>query len=123
MSTILLVDGDPLQALTRKSILETKFQNVRRVSDAVEALCLLEQPQFAKMLGVVISSHHGPGITGPAFVAELHARVPALPVLVLGDDGDSAGNYAGELIHFLSRPFAKEAMLAATSALLKQNSH
>ena len=123
MPTILLVDGDPLQALVRKSILETKFQNVRRVADAVEALCLLEQPQFAAMLGMVISSHHGPGMTGPAFVAELQARIPALPVLILGDEGDTAGNYSGDLIRFLSRPFAKERMLAATSALLKQNSH
>jgi DNA-binding NtrC family response regulator len=120
MSTILLVDGDPLQALTRKAMLETRFTNVRRVSDAAEALCLLEQPQFAQKLGMVISSHHGPGITAPAFVAELHARIPALPVLVLGGDNDNAANYTGTQTHFLSRPFAKEAMLTATSEMLKQ---
>lgn len=123
MSTILLVDGDPLQAITRKAILETKFQNVHRVADAVEALCLVEQPQFAQRLGMVISSHHGPGMTGPAFVAELHARIPALPVLVLGDEGDKPSNYAGEQIQFLSKPIAKEAMLNATSEMLKQKMH
>ena len=123
MSTILLVDGDPLQALVRKSILETRFGNVRRVGDAVEALCLLEQPLFVQKLGMVISSNHVPGMTGPAFVAELHARIPALPVLVLGDGGDNAKDYLGEQIHFLSKPFAKEAMLAATSKMLKQNAH
>jgi DNA-binding NtrC family response regulator len=72
---------------------------------------------------MVISSHHVTAMTGPAFVAELHARIPALPVLVLGDDGDNPSDYKGEQVHFLSRPFAKEALLAATSMMLKQNAH
>jgi CheY-like chemotaxis protein len=34
MATILLVDDDPLQASVRKSILERRFSDVRRVGDA-----------------------------------------------------------------------------------------
>ena len=55
MATILLVDNDPLQAFLRKSILERRFDDVQRVGDAAEAFCLVEQPQFAENLGLVIS--------------------------------------------------------------------
>jgi len=84
MAIILLVDNDPLQAFQRKSILERRFQEVERVGDAAEALCLVEQPHFAGKLGLVISGLSMPGIGGPEFVAELHTRLPQVPVLVLG---------------------------------------
>jgi DNA-binding NtrC family response regulator len=113
MPTILLVDDDPLQASSRKLILERKFRDVQRVGDAAEALCLVEQPQFAGGLGLVISGLHMPGISGPAFVAELHERLPKLPVLVLGGGGDAAGDYSGGWVRFLSRPCAGEDLLAA----------
>ena len=87
MTTILLVDNDPLQASLRKSILERRFSEVERVADAAEALCLVEQPQFAGHLGLVVSGLNMPGIGGPAFVAELHDRLPNVPVLVLGSGG------------------------------------
>ena len=121
MPTILLVDDDPLQAFSRKSILERKFRDVMRVGDAAEALCLVEQPQFAGDLGLVISGLQMPGISGPAFVAELHERMPALPVLVLGGSREVAGDYGGGRVRFLSRPCAgEEELLAAADELLAQ---
>ena len=121
MPTILLVDDDPMQAFSRKSILERRFSDVQRVGDAAEALCLVEQPQFAGCHGLVISELHMPGMSGPAFVAELHERMPALPVLVLGGGGEAAGDYAGGWVRFLSRTCAGEEMLAAACELLGQH--
>jgi len=121
MPTILLVDDDPMQAFSRKSILERRFSDVQRVGDVAEALCLVEQPQFAGCLGLVISELHMPGMSGPAFVAELHERMPALPVLVLGGGGEAAGDYAGGWVRFLSRTCAGEEMLAAACELLGQH--
>jgi len=118
MPTILLVDDDPLQAYLRKSILERRFRDVLRVADAAEALCLIEQPQFAESLGLVISGHHLPGIGGPAFVAELHSRLPFMPVLVLGDPSDNPADYSGEHVHFLPRPIAAEDMLSVAGKML-----
>jgi DNA-binding NtrC family response regulator len=120
MATILLVDNDPLQAFLRKSILERRFKDVQRVGDAAEALCLVEQPQFAGNLGLVISGQHRPGIGGPAFVAELHERLPQLPVLVLGSAREAAADYAGNCARFLARPVATEQMLAAAGQLMAQ---
>ncbi len=74
MATILIVDDDPLQAFLLMSLLGRQFGNVCRVNDAAEALCLIEQPEFAAKLSLVITGNHTPGIGGPAFVAELHAR-------------------------------------------------
>ena len=121
MATILLVDNDPLQAYLCRSLLNRRFQNVRRVSDAAEALCLVEQPQFAGDLGLVISGHPMPGIGGPAFVAELHNRVPSVPVLVLGDSSEKPDDYKGEYVRFLPRPVASEDILSAAGQMLSKN--
>jgi DNA-binding NtrC family response regulator len=121
MATILLVDNDPLQALQRKSILERRFHDVQRAGDASEALCLVEQPQFAGKLGLVISGEHMQGIGGPAFVAELHTRLPNVPVLVLGGAGDATNDYPGGWVRFLGRPFTNEEMLRAAGLLVAQH--
>lgn len=118
--TILLVDDDPLQASVRKSILEERFSDVIRVAGAAEALCLVEQPQIGRRLALVVSGHHIAGIGGPAFVAELHNRMPGLPVLVLGDSDEEAGWYSGENICFLPRPIQSEQLLDLATSMLVQ---
>jgi CheY-like chemotaxis protein len=118
MATILLVDNDPLQAIQRKSILERKFPDVERVRDAAEALCLVEQPQFAGQLGLVISGLHMRGIGGPEFVAELHERLPKVPVLVLGGDDETPTDYKGGWVRYLPHPYIERDMLTAAGELL-----
>src|SRR5450631_2427945 len=118
MAKILLVDDDPLQAFGRKSALETRFHRVERAADAAEALCLIEQPLFAKNLDLVISGIRMPGISGPAFIAELHSRVPSLPVMVLESGCEDAADYADELVRFLPKPVANADMIVAADQML-----
>ena len=120
MTTILLVENDPLQAFVRKSVLEKKFSDVHRVADAAEALCLVEQQPFAANLGLVVSGHHAAGISGPAFVAELHTRMPALPVLVLGNGEETPSEYAGDHVRLLHKPFTTDEILAVAGQMLTQ---
>lgn len=120
VATILLVDGDPLQALLRKSILERRFPNVLRFKSAAEALCLVEQPQIAAHLALLICSSPMAGIGAPAFVAELRARLPWLPILVLGNEGDSPDDYAAEQVLFLPKSVATQGMLAAACQMMEQ---
>jgi CheY-like chemotaxis protein len=117
MSTILLVEDDPLQAFVRISALEKKFQDVRRVADPAEALGMIEQPHFADTIALIISDLHMPGIKGPEFVAELHTRLPSVPVLVLLDRGESSQEYASDRIRFVTRPGSDE-MLAVAAQLV-----
>lgn len=121
MAKILLVDNDPLQASVRKSILEKSFQDVQRVADPAEAFCMLEQPTFAGQLGLVIAGPHMPGMTALTFIAELHARLPQIPILVLGGNTDSPSPDSAESVRFLPRPFASEQMVAMASQLLAQH--
>ncbi|MGA8731590.1 MAG: response regulator [Terracidiphilus sp.] len=123
MATILVVENDPLQAFARVSSLQKRFQNVQRVADAAEALCLIEQPNFAINLGLVICCLHMPGVGGPAFVAELHDRLPAVPVLVLGSLSEPSADYATRNVRFLSGPSTSEQVLSAASQMLGQSHH
>jgi DNA-binding NtrC family response regulator len=118
MTTILLVDDDPLQAHLVMSLLGRQSVAVRRVNDAGEALCLIEEPDFAGKLGLVISGHHTTGIGGPAFVAEVRSRMPAVPVLVLGMNGEVPANYADDHVVFLPRHLVWEQMAGLTSRML-----
>lgn len=124
MQTILLVDNDPLQAFFRKSLLERRFRNVLRVGDAAEALCLVEQVAFALSLGLVISQPNMPGIGGPEFVAELHERLPHVPVLVLGGWAEEANrNFHGGYVRYLPRPYRDDELLDVAEEMLTQNLH
>jgi DNA-binding NtrC family response regulator len=78
----------------------------------------VEQPQFAGTLGLVISGEHMQGIGGPAFVAEMHTRMPHVPILVLGIADEAVSDYPGEWVHILPKPFTSEEMLQAAGALL-----
>jgi DNA-binding NtrC family response regulator len=118
MATVLLVDDDPLQASVRKSILERRFSDVRRVGDAADALCLVEQPQFAENLGLVISGNQRSGIGVSDFVAELHARLPGLPVLVLGANLNHTSKSEDSDVCFLPRPIPAEELLAAATRMM-----
>jgi CheY-like chemotaxis protein len=116
MSTILLVDDDPLEAFVRKSALEKKFRDVQRVADPLEAFYMVEQPQFAGKVGLVIADLHRPGLDGQDFVTEMHARLPGVPVLVLSRIKGTQAQQDG--VRFLSQQSASEEMLTAASQML-----
>lgn len=121
MANILLVENDPLQAFLTMAVLGRQFGDVCRAADAAEAFCLLEQPEFANKLSLVISGHQTSGITGPAFVAELHSRLPRLPVLVLGSAEAASADYTDQPVAFLHRPFPPAEMLSMTRSMLATN--
>jgi DNA-binding NtrC family response regulator len=118
MTKILLVDDDPLHASVRKAILQRKFQDVRRVGDAAEALCLLEQPQFTKNLGIVVTSSQHSGIGLVSFISELHTRIPNLPVLVIGETDKDQAALADFSVRFLQRPVKADDLLSAVGQIL-----
>ena len=120
MTTVLLVDDDPLQAYVRRSILERSFRAVERASDPVEAFILVEEPDFAEKLGLVVVGLNRPGLGSPAFVAELTSRLPAVPVLVLGCNREDAALCPGANVRFLLRTVPTEQMLAVSRQMMDQ---
>jgi DNA-binding NtrC family response regulator len=121
MRTILLVDDDPLQAFVRVSALEKRFHDVVRVSDAAEALCLIEEPTFSSRLGLVISGHHRPGLGGPEFVAELQTRRPNVPVLVLATGNEIATDYGKSGIRFVPKPAGSDELVEIAGQMMNGN--
>jgi DNA-binding NtrC family response regulator len=117
---VLLVDDDPLQAHVRRSVLQRQFRTVERAADAAEAFILVEEPDFAEKLGLVVVGLNRPGLGSPAFVAELTSRLPAVPVLVLGCNRDEAGLYPGENVRFLLRTVPTDQMLAISRQMMDQ---
>lgn len=110
--TVLLVDDDPFLAYSRKFVLERRFGDVQRASDAAQAFIRLDESGMAQSLLLAVVALGQPGIAGPAFVSELSSRVPGLPILVVGGPGEVALDYQGELVHFLPRHATPEDILA-----------
>ena len=71
------------------------MQAVVRALDAADALCMVETPDFAEALSLVITGHVMSGISGPEFVAELRSRMPHVPVLVLSGVPNAEREYLG----------------------------
>jgi DNA-binding NtrC family response regulator len=100
------------------SVLQKRFPNVKRVPDAAQTLCLIEDPSFAVNLALVISDHHLLGLDVSDFIGELHTRMPGLPVLILGNSSETSVGSEG--VRFLSKSISNDEMLIAASQLLAQ---
>jgi CheY-like chemotaxis protein len=118
METILLVDDNPLRAAMRKSLLEGKAPAVVRALDASEALCMVESPEFAQGLALVITGHVMSGISGPEFVEEFRSRMPQVPVLVLSAVPDAEQEYKGIPQVFVSRTTGGDELRSLVSRLV-----
>jgi DNA-binding NtrC family response regulator len=121
MTTILLVDDDPLEAHLLMALLARQCGEVCRATDVAEALCAVEQREFASKLSLVISGPQAKGIGGPAFVAELRERMPELPVLVIGMANESQRDYAVPDVTFLPFPAIPQQVASAAGKLITQS--
>ena len=117
-ATVLLVDDDPFQAFARRSFLERRFASVERATDAAQALILLEQPEFARRLSLIVLSLHLPGLSGPLLVSELTVRLPSVSILVLGRQGEKAQDYQGQNVHLLPPNAPVDQMLSTALRIL-----
>jgi CheY-like chemotaxis protein len=103
----------------RKSLLEGVMPSVARALDAAEALCMVETPEFAKSLALVITGHVMPGISGPEFVAEFRRRMPRVPVLVLGLAEQFQNEYQGIDRVYFSRTTVPDELRALAARLVR----
>ena len=102
----------------RKSLLEGKAPAVVRALDASEALCLVESPEFAEGLALVITGHAMTGISGPEFVGEFRSRMPQVPVLVLSAVANAEKEYQGISGVFVSQTTSPDELCKLAGRLL-----
>jgi CheY-like chemotaxis protein len=115
---ILLVDDNHIQSATRQAILEGAGREVSLAQQGQQALELLSEPGTASPLGLVITDHLMPVMSGPEFVTELRRRGYTLPVIVLSGLPDAESAYQGLNVVFRLKPFEPESLIRLVQDLL-----
>jgi CheY-like chemotaxis protein len=119
--TVLLVDDNPVQAATRQTILTHSGNQVFVAASANHALALLENPELARNVDLVITDHLMPKMNGPQLVAHLRQRFPTLPIVVLSGMPDAEMEYAGMDVLYRPKPIAPEELIRLTQSLWEKN--
>jgi CheY-like chemotaxis protein len=115
---ILLVDDNHIQSTTRRAILEGAGREVCIAQQGEQALERLIEPGTALPIGLVITDHLMPIMSGPEFVAELRRRGYTLPVIVLSGLPDAETAYQGLDVVFRLKPFDPESLIRLVQDLL-----
>jgi DNA-binding NtrC family response regulator len=115
---ILLVDDNDIQSATRRAILECAGREVCIASQGQQALELLDEPGTGPPIGLVITDHLMPVMSGPEFVAELRRRGYTLPVVVLSGLPDADAAYQGMNVVFRPKPFDPDSLIRLVHDLL-----
>ena len=115
--TVLLVDDNPVQVATREAILSHSGIKVLIAHHAGGALELLENPDTARSIRLVITDHIMPGMNGPQFITRLRQQFPSLPVLVLSGLPDAEPEYNGLGIVYRLKPIAPEELIDLVQSL------
>lgn len=113
---ILVVDDNPVQALTRKAILEGAGFDTATVYSADAAFQAIEHDQSSS-INLVITDHIMPGESGSHFVEHLWQRRKGLPVLVLSGLIEAEEEYAGLGVTFRAKPIRPSELIALASEL------
>lgn len=113
---ILVVDDNPVQALTRTAILSRAGHAVSAVYSAEDAFHALDSDQAHK-IGLVITDHIMPGESGSHFIQLLWQRRPGLKVLVLSGLAEAEAEYEGLDITFRAKPIMPEELISVVKDL------
>jgi CheY-like chemotaxis protein len=117
---ILLVDDNYIQSATRRAILEGCGREVSIAPQGQQALELLTDPETSKSIGLIITDHLMPVMTGREFVGELRRRGFTLPVVVLSGFPDAEACYEGLNVVFRLKPFDPASLIQLVRELLDE---
>jgi CheY-like chemotaxis protein len=120
MQQILLVDDNPIQAATRKLIVERTGATVKVAVSGQAAIDILSDSEQLQQTGLLITDHLMPGMNGPELVRALRNRGVEIPILVLSGLPDAELQYEGLDITFRLKPFHPDALIALAHDLLDE---
>jgi DNA-binding NtrC family response regulator len=115
-SRILLVDDNYIQAATRRAILQRTGREVCLAQQGQEALKLLADTPAN--IGLIITDHLMPVMSGPEFIAEVRHRGLTLPVVVLSGLPDAESAYEGLDVIFRLKPCDPGSLIQLAQELL-----
>jgi CheY-like chemotaxis protein len=115
---ILLVDDNHIQSATRRAILEGAGREVCIAPSGQQALELLNDPDNSKPIGLVITDHLMPVMTGRELVGELRRRGFTFPIVVLSGFADAESAYEDLNVVFRLKPFDPASLIQLVNDLL-----
>ena len=116
--TVLLVDDNAVQAATRQTILKRAGYFCIAVLHPERALEQMRGSEYPGEIGLVITDHIMPGMTGAEFVRELRTRDAAVPVLVISGLDEAELEYEGLHVTFRLKPLPPDKLLGDVERLL-----
>jgi CheY-like chemotaxis protein len=118
---ILVVDDNPVQALTRKAILAGAGLQAETAYSADAAFSALKD-DLARDISLVITDHIMPGESGSVFVKRLWKTRPGLPIMVLSGLAEAEDDYAGLDVTFRAKPIRPADLIDLARQLSEPNS-
>ncbi len=118
-TAVLLIDDNAIQAAIRQAVLRRAGYFVIVALNPVLALEHLLHNEFPARIGLVITDHIMPGMSGSKFVRELRKTHPDLPVMVVSGLEEAEPEYAEMNVRFLLKPLSPELMLSNLHELLE----
>jgi CheY-like chemotaxis protein len=116
-ASILLIDDNVVQAVTRQTILKRAGYFVITAMNPVRALERLQNADTATEIGMVITDHFMPGMSGAEFVRVLRRTHPTLPVLVISGLDEAQTEYEGLNVTFRLKPLLPDNLLSSVHHL------
>ncbi len=121
MTTILLIDDDPLVAFTVERMLQSGGYEVVRAPDGEKGIKLLKE----RKVDLVITDIIMPVKEGIETIGEIREHDPLLPVIAVSGGGQGAGGsylrmaQALGATEVLAKPFEQDELLGAVKRCLK----
>jgi DNA-binding NtrC family response regulator len=117
-ANLLLIDDNAVQAATRQTILRRAGYFVIAALNPARVLDQIQSGDLAEEIGLVITDHLMPGMSGAAFVRALRRTHPTLPVLVISGLEEAEEEYAGLNVTFRMKPLLPENLLEIVRELV-----
>jgi DNA-binding response OmpR family regulator len=119
-ANLLLIDDNAVQAATRQTILRRAGYFVIAALNPGRALEQFQGGEFPEEIGLVITDHLMPGMSGSEFVRALRKTHPQMPVLVISGLEEAEREYAGLDVTFRMKPLLPDQLLETVRALVEE---
>lgn len=117
-ASVLLVDDNALQAAIRQTILKRAGYHVIAALNAERALEQIRTNDLPEPIGLVITDHIMPGMSGSTFVRALRKTHPDLPVMVISGLEEAEVEYDDLHVTFRVKPILPDNLLSGVHELL-----
>jgi DNA-binding NtrC family response regulator len=119
-ANLLLIDDNAVQAATRQTILRRAGYFVIAALNPARALEQLQCSEFPEDIGLVITDHLMPGMSGSEFVRALRRTHPRMPVLVISGLEEAEHEYADLEVTFRMKPLLPDNLLETVRCLVEE---